>query len=178
MERTRVSAILLSTTSAVAILLYHRMRPEKTLEQRTRLRIYARLHERGYLVISEAARELGLARTTIVYHLAILAGSGLARSHSQGRLVIWVPTGTTNARGRPTILSRRCRDVLEAVELQPGDVLANYQRSTGMRKSLVHYHLQQLCREGLIERRVEAKRHRYYPRTWANGLLPAAALQP
>lgn len=152
-----------AVAAALLLGLYHRIHAARALDHSARAAIHRRLAGRHVVVANQLARELGVNRTTVVFHLRTMQREGLVRPIRRGRAVAWVPAYG----GTPTIgnadVSPTARRVRQAVEAEPDGCLADYARTLGLSVSHAHYHLRRLVASGELAERVEAGRRRYAP---------------
>lgn len=146
--------------AAIVLALYHRIQASRVLDHHARAAIHRALSERGSVVASRLARELGVNRTTIVFHLRTMEREGLVRSARHGRTVLWTRVG--EAVRTQAVLAPAARGILDAVQRNPGKTGTEYARLLDMRQGHVVYHLERLVAAGHVQQKREGRSRRFW----------------
>jgi predicted transcriptional regulator len=115
--------------------------------RRHRARLCALLADTPGLTTGEAARALGVDRTTATYHLRRLAKARAAVAEGAR----WFPVGALDPRERPVVVAaRNGRALLDAVRATPGASKSALARVLGLPRATLAWKLARLERAGLV----------------------------
>lgn len=153
-----VAAVAAALTLLLLLLpLYHRLQRDRLLDHATRARLYASVRAKPGLHIEDLTREAGCSRTTAVYHLRMLARSGLLQAMKGPKSVHYYPSTRPpdpDERAQRALLASPCaRAVAGAVLASPGIDRRGLAGATGLSASTLSWHVGRLRRLRLIEER-------------------------
>ena len=145
----------MAATLALALAgLYQRIRSHDLLEgSATRRAIFEAVGRRPGVTLSALAREAGVTRATVTYHVHRMASEGLVGIEVFGnRTLVWQAGAEPALRRRAAAILREeaPRRVLAILSVRPDASLRSVAQEAGMPLSTVHGCVWRLRREGLL----------------------------
>lgn len=147
-------ALLWALRSGALTAFYTRVTRTRVLDHPIRSALHARVRERPGAHVAELARDLGMGRVALQYHLRMLEIHKLVVPRRRGRLLAYFLPGLVpdekGISGRVALKDRTRRSVLDAVRLRGSATQAEVATSTGLPVRLVSYHVARLEAAGLL----------------------------
>lgn len=160
LDAQRVAAIAAGMLALLLAPCYHRLRGPRVLDQDTRGRIFALVQARPAILAVEVARELGLDRTTVRYHLRRLVREGLVCAEGPAHFA----AGSLAREARAAcVAAARSARVLDAVRQHPGRAKNDLAEAVGLARATVSWHLDRLAAAGLVRLAREGRSVRAWP---------------
>lgn len=148
-------------------LLYTRIAKENLLDHERRDALLQGIREHPGTAVADLVKLTGVPRNTAVYHLARLEREGLVSSMREGRTRMYFAPGALHNRANSEALAALRHDTSRAIAMQIGQEPGLDQNSLcqkfGLAPSLAHWHADRLVSSGIVEKRREGRRVRYYP---------------
>lgn len=162
-------------------LLYTRIAKENLLDHERRDALLQGIRDHPGSAVADLVRLTGVPRNTTVYHLARLEREGLVSSMREGRTRLYFAPGALHTRANSEALAALRHDTARAIAVQIGREPGLDQNSLcqrfGLAPSLAHWHADRLVASGVVEKRREGRRVRYYPGA-AFSLVTATVIAP
>lgn len=148
-------------------LLYTRIAKENLLDHERREALLHAIRTNPGSAVADLVRLTNVPRNTAVYHLTRLEREGLVSSEREGRTRLYFAPGALEKRGHAEALAALRHDTSRAIALEIGQTPGLDQNTLcqrfGLAPSLAHWHADRLERSGIVEKRREGRRVRYYP---------------
>lgn len=167
---------------ALVAALYTRIARERLLDHGSRDLLLSTIRERPGLAVADLAKATGTPRNTVTYHLRVLEREGLVSSTRNGRNRLFFAPGSLEKRSSADALAalrhETSRAIAVEVGVQPGLDQQTLCQKFGLQPSLAHWHADRLVTSGIVEKRREGRRVRYYPGAsfaLVAGFIPAVA---
>lgn len=159
-ESPIVVAFLVLGLSALALALYHRLGPSQATLHPIRQAILAKSGERPGILVTELARELGVDRNTVLYHLRVLERAQAVRLTKVGpaRLVFLAGTSPREREVREALRAPVARSLLARAASTPTTVL-DLACELGVAPQSVRAQAKRLQALGLVEIRWNGERN-------------------
>ncbi|MBI2078161.1 MAG: helix-turn-helix domain-containing protein [Euryarchaeota archaeon] len=132
---------------------YARLGRDDVLENGHRQRILDHVRANPGVKPPELARGLGIAWSTLVYHLSVLEKKRLVSSHVDGRHKYFFPVGEVDHGRRPALAvlrNEKSRAIFELLETEPGLIRDEIAHRMQFTVQAADWHLDRLHRVGLI----------------------------
>jgi len=144
--------LVVSFATIIGLVLFHRLRAERALDQFTRGRIYGYVQAYPGVNYTQIQDGLGLKKGTLTYHLWVLERLGFVRSVRQRGLRQLYPKGAPFSKGS-IILSRLQYMILDLLNAEGQASQADIARGLGISRQRVHYNVKVLRSLSLIQPR-------------------------
>ena len=128
--------------------LYTRLRRDAVLDNFSRGQIYGYVKANAGCHYSEIQAQLEMGNGTLAHHLRVLEREQFVRIQRDGLFKRFYPAGAPIVADKH--LSRLQRDILVAIGDSPGTTQMRIARAIDESKQVVHYHVKQLARAGLV----------------------------
>jgi predicted transcriptional regulator len=146
-------AYALMPAKAGAIGLFSRIGSEEVLDHPLRAQIADLVAAEPGIHFQELVRRLDAGRGTMEHHLRkLLAADVVSANVSQG-FTCYFPKGKMDRHlmaAAPVLKADGARQVLQAIQSQPGRAAQDIAAATGFTPSTVNYHLKRLAQSGLV----------------------------
>lgn len=164
--------------SAPVAAFFSRVHGDQALESPERQRILQIVQSTPGVHHNEIVRVTGKGNGSVEHHLRTLVRTGHLSQKRAGGFVCYYAKGALDRRvmaALPVLKADLAKDILGAVQKDPGLTGADLARLTGAENSTIAYHLKRLEGAGLIERRRAGRVVQAYPQELAGKALRFAA---
>jgi DNA-binding MarR family transcriptional regulator len=143
--------------------LYTRLKKEELLDQPTRYKIYGYLlgNPGAYFQLMKEVLELGGGQ--LVYHLRQLEDANLIYSRADGAKKRFYPTHVPKSKRTPHLFSDIEEKIFNLIGNNSGINQKKIASEMGISRQVAGYHLTQMTRKGVINKKVVGRKTRYYP---------------
>lgn len=142
-----------------------RIKSHQAIEDPKRRVLYNLIHENPGISTKELCEAASMSRSAVDHHILVVARAGLVVTESIGRGRHHFPAAEfldrEQRRARALLRSDRNRDVLHAVQENPGITLTHLVKDCGLHASQAHQVLESLHGAGLVLRRKEGTSVQY-----------------
>lgn len=154
----------------LAAALYAKVTRDRSLDSERRQHLAALVAADPGVALAEVAREAGLHRTVAYHHLDTLRRNGLLQEIRLGRTRHYVPEGIgrSAATYAAALHHQAWREVLEAIQAEPGLDLTTLAHRVDRHKSRASRVVRRLSDYGLVRREAAGTTLALYP-TWLEG---------
>lgn len=146
--------------------LYTRIAKERLLDHESRERLLSAVREHTGMSVADLAKATGVPRNTVTYHLRVLEREGLVKSRRAGRHRLFHAPGAMPRSDADALAALRhdtTRRLAREIGAAPGLDQRSLCERVGLAPSLAHWHADRLVTAGIVEKRREGRRVRYYP---------------
>lgn len=147
--------LALGALAGIALLLYHRIRPNAALENETRKLIFDSVCQQPGLGVHEISRIAGVSYSTATYHLERLIGAGMIVMTPDGNKLCYYKNGGAFSENERRILplfkNEEALKLFEAILDAPGTYRAALAEKLGVTATTINWHLRRLRDAGLVD---------------------------
>jgi predicted transcriptional regulator len=141
--------------------LYHRIRKDHTLNNKTRQAVYDGVVQSPGIGVNEAAKAAGCSYSTAAYHLERLVEERLLVVGEDGRRARFFKNGGAFSQQErefvPILQSKECMNVLQVVVENPWCYRAEVAQKLGVSGPTVNWHLKKLMGAGVVKEMREGR---------------------
>lgn len=156
-----VMAALVGAPLVGGAALYHRIRSNHTLNNKTRQAVYDAVVRNPGIGVNDAARAAGCSYSTAAYHLERLVEERLLVASEDGRRARFFKNGGAFSQGErefiPVLQSDECMAVMQVIVENPWCYRAEVAQKLGVSGPTVNWHLKRLMKVGVVKEMREGR---------------------
>lgn len=130
---------------------YHRHNDDHPLDHDRRERIYALLKENPHTTITTIAERTNIPRSSVDYHISILARDGLLTSDKPNGQRYYYPT-TTEIDAIQQFKGTKTETVLNGIDTHDAPTISDLSDDLNLSRHTISYHVEKLVEADMIER--------------------------
>jgi predicted transcriptional regulator len=156
-----IAAALVGVPTIGGLALYHRIRSNNTLNNKTRQAVYDSVVRSPGIGVNDAAKAAGCSYSTAAYHLERLVEERLLVASEDGRRARFFKNGGAFSQAErefvPILQSDECMDVLQTIVENPWCYRAEVAQKLSVSGPTVNWHLKKLMGAGVVKEMREGR---------------------